>query len=153
MPVKKSRLLLVLAAVTALPFSLAFADNKVDNSALNNYLLKCAGCHAMDGTGSKIGGIPPLQLIRTFTSDVNGRAYLMHVPGVVSTGLGSKEIADVVNYISERWGDKSIAYTPFTEEEVTLLRATAIPDIVSYRRDITVKYQQEGKQVAEYPWP
>ena len=151
MPIQRFRLLLGLA-MTMLSVTSAMAEPAHYNAS-TNYILRCAGCHAMDGTGSKTGGIPPLQLIKTFTSDAKGRAYLMHVPGVVSTGLSSKEIAEVINYVAERWGDKTIPYTPFTEQEVTKLRAENIADIVSYRREITEKYKAEGKTVAEYPWP
>jgi cytochrome c553 len=151
MPIQRFNLLLGLI-ITMFSMAQAIAEPAHYNAS-TNYILRCAGCHAMDGTGSKNGGIPPLQLIKTFTSDAKGRAYLMHVPGVVSTGLNSKEIAEVINYVADRWGDKSISYTPFTEQEVAELRSEKIPDIVSYRREITEKYKAEGKTVADYPWP
>jgi len=150
---KRIRFLWGLMALTALPsISPVFAE-PARYSATTSYILKCAGCHAMDGRGSAAGGIPPLQLINAFTSDTKGRTYLMHVPGVVSSGLNSAEIAAVVNYIVELWGDKTIDYTPFTEAEVSQLRAVDIADVVSYRREIAELYEQEGKTVADYPWP
>ncbi|THK40513.1 cytochrome C [Methylophaga sp. SB9B] len=77
----------------------------------------------------------------------------MHVPGVASSGLNSTEIAEVMNYIVELWGDKTADYTPFTKEEVNQLRAIDIADVVSYRREIAEQYKKEGKEVADYPWP
>lgn len=150
---KHLRLLLGLMALTGVSFISPVFAEPARYSATISYILKCAGCHAMDGTGSTSGGIPPLQLINAFTSDTKGRTYLMHVPGVVSSGLNSTEIAEVMNYIVELWGDKTADYTPFTKEEVNQLRAKDIADVVSYRREIAEQYKQEGKEVADYPWP
>lgn len=140
-------------ALTAIPSISPVLAEPARYNAANSYILKCAGCHAMDGTGSAAGGIPPLQLINAFTSDTKGRTYLMHVPGVASSGLNSTEIAEVMNYIVELWGDKTADYTPFTKEEVNQLRAIDIADVVSYRREIAEQYKKEGKEVADYPWP
>jgi len=118
-----------------------------------NYILRCAGCHGLDGTGSATGGIPPLGLIKAFTSDLDGRTYLMHVPGVVNSGLSNQEIADVINYVAQRWGTPEIPFTSFSLEEVNHLRSIEIPDVVGYRRSLTNRYVSEGKIVADYPWP
>ncbi|HSH72131.1 MAG TPA: cytochrome c [Methylophilaceae bacterium] len=118
-----------------------------------NYILRCAGCHGLDGTGSSIGGVPPLGLIKTFTSDPEGRLYVMHVPGVVNSGLSNQEIADVINYVAQRWGSPDLPFESFGLEEVNHLRSINISDVVSYRRDLTSRYISEGKRVPEYPWP
>lgn len=136
--------------VAALMAASACAANR---SPQVNFILRCAGCHGLDGTGSAIGGVPPLALIKAFTSDPDGRTYLMHVPGVVNSGLSNQEIADVVNYVAQRWGKPEIPFASFSLEEVDRLRAIEIPDIVSYRRDLTSRYLSQGKLVADYPWP
>ncbi len=135
-------------AASASTFS--YAENR---SANNNYILRCAGCHGMDGAGSRTGGIPSLSLIKSFTSDPEGRKYVMHVPGVVNSSLSNQEIAAVVNYAVERWGQPDVPFQRFTLEEVNQLRASNIDDIVSYRRNLTARYLAEGKLVADYPWP
>lgn len=145
---------LVLRVVLMLASNLSGADALAENrSASSNYILRCAGCHGMDGAGSNIGGIPSLSLIKSFTSDAQGRMYVMHVPGVVNSSLSDQEIADVVNYAVEKWGAKDVSFQRFNLEEVTRLRANNIDDIVSYRRNLTARYLKEGKLVADYPWP
>ncbi|GHT81475.1 hypothetical protein AGMMS49543_04070 [Betaproteobacteria bacterium] len=119
-----------------------------------NYLLRCSGCHGADGTGSKMGGIPAFPgLISSFASDDTGRTYVMHVPGVVSTGLDNREIAEVMNYIVARWGDPAVAVPSFTAAEVDARRAIPVADIVVLRRDIARQLTAQGLPVAEYPWP
>ena len=87
------------------------------------------------------------------TADEQGRTYLMHVPGVVSTGLNDREIAAVMNYVVDRWGNARQPFTRFTPEEVTHLRAIEVADVVAYRRDLIKRLQAEGQPVAAYPWP
>lgn len=127
--------------------------NAEQRSPRTNYILHCAGCHGMDGSGSSKGGVPSLSMIKSFTSDVAGRVYLLHVPGITYTTLNPQEIADVVNFVVENWGAKEIPFQPFSAEEVHRLRAMPVDDIVIYRRALTTRYVSEGKQVAEYPWP
>lgn len=140
---------LSLAGLLAAPLAHA-----ADRPAQANYLLRCSGCHGPDGSGAPAAGIPPLPgFISAFTADEQGRTYLMHVPGVVSTGLNDREIAAVMNYVVTRWGDPKQAFTPFTPEEVTQLRATEVADVVVYRRELIKRLQAEGYMVAAYPWP
>jgi len=127
--------------------------NAANRSPQVNYILRCAGCHGLDGAGSTLGGVPPLGLIKTFTSDLDGRTYIMHVPGVVNSGLSNQEIADVINYVAQRWGTPDIPFASFSLEEVNRLRSIDIPDVVGYRRNLTNRYLSEGKIVADYPWP
>ncbi|MBD9375432.1 hypothetical protein IB238_22695 [Rhizobium sp. ARZ01] len=118
-----------------------------------NYLLHCSGCHGSDGMGSNIGGVPPFPgFIASFASDPEGRVYLLHVPGVVASGLDDGEIARVLNYIVDRW-DGANQVAPFTSSEVADLRRATVNDIVSYRRAIVKRFQEKGMPVAEYPWP
>jgi len=142
--------LILVWVVNSLLAQLAFAQSL---SASNNYILHCSGCHGSDGIGSRTGGIPSLTLVKSFTSDAEGRKYLMHVPGIAYSGLNNKEIAAVVNYVVARWGQLEVPFRTFTVEEVDRLRAANIDDIVSYRRTLTKRYTEEGKLVADYPWP
>lgn len=142
--------LLVLSIVCS-PFSNPASAQTL--SQRNVYLLHCSGCHGDDGAGSRTGGIPSLRLIKSFTSDADGRKYIMQVPGIVNSGLSNKDIAAVVNYVVTRWGQPGVPFQLFSEEEVNELRATEIDDIVAYRRNLTARYAAKGKLVADYPWP
>ena len=117
-----------------------------------NYVLRCAGCHGMEGLGTETGGIPGFpHSIATLAGDDTGRTYMLHVPGVVGASLDDAEIAAVLNYILERWGDAGAP--PFSAEEVTRRRAEPVADVVALRSQLTARLTAEGKPLAPYPWP
>lgn len=127
-----------------------------DRSPHANYILRCAGCHAMDGSGHPAGGIPDFRnLVGAFARDETGRTYLMHVPGVIGASLSDTEIAAVLNYIMDNWGGDSVpaGFVPFTGAEVGVLRAENIGDVVAYRRKLVENLKQQGIVTADYPWP
>jgi mono/diheme cytochrome c family protein len=119
------------------------------------YVLRCAGCHGFDGSGSEAAGVPAFPgFVGAFARDREGRIYMAHVPGVVGSGLSDAEIANVLNYIVATFaGDPPGALEPFTEQEVTELRAEDVADVVGYRRDVARRLTAEGVPVADYPWP
>ena len=125
-------------------------------SPKNHFILRCVGCHGPDGSGSEKGGIPDFNgYVGAFSYLPEGRLYLMHVPGVVGSGLSDQEIADVMNYLMHEWGGASMddTYQPFSEHEVQSLRAQPLKDVVDYRRKVVEKLKAEGRPVAPYPWP
>jgi mono/diheme cytochrome c family protein len=139
--------LLVLALSAMIP---AHAQQR---GAQVNYILRCAGCHGLDGTGLERGGIPAFPgYISSIIDDDEGRTYLMHVPGVVATGLNDREIAEVMNYVAGKWGSNP-DFERFTEEEVRRRRATAVADVVEFRRVMARRLLFAGKPLAPYPWP
>ena len=116
-----------------------------------SYALRCSGCHAMTGEGAPAAGIPTfLDSVGHIARSEMGRTYMMHVPGVVSAGLGDAGIAEVMNYVLDAWGDGA---PPFTAEEVTRRRAVAVGDIVAYRRALAAALGEAGVPIADYPWP
>lgn len=143
----KSLILAGCLSASAVP---AAADG---HSAKFNYLLRCSGCHDRDGTGLPRAGIPALPgYIDAFAGDDDGRTYITHVPGVVATGLNDAEIAAVLNYVIDEWGDPS-RIEPFTEAEVTRRKAIPVSDVVAYRRQIVQRLKTGGVAIADYPWP
>ncbi|QLF93722.1 hypothetical protein HW090_11165 [Pseudomonas sp. ABC1] len=143
-----------LASLALLGLMSVSAVQAGERSPKANYLLRCSGCHALDGTGTEIGGVPAFPgFISTLLDDPQGRLYLMHVPGVVASSLSDKEIAEVMNYIEQRWGDPALQAKPFTIAEVGQLRATEVADLVAFRREVIRRLEAEGKPVAPYPWP
>ncbi|WP_310607831.1 c-type cytochrome [Buttiauxella brennerae] len=122
------------------------------NTPEQNYILKCSGCHDMDGSGSVRGGIPPLPgYIGAFVNDHDGRSYLLHVPGVISSGLNDEQLAVLMNYLNQKWGDKHAV--AFTEAEVHQIRSQPINDVVKFRRQIVNRFVAEGIATGDYPWP
>lgn len=125
-------------------------------NARTNYMLRCTGCHGMDGAGSEQAGIPDFRgYVGSFARSEPGRTYLMHVPGVVNSSLSDGEIAAVMNYVMESYAGASKAAdaAPFTPEEVAVLRAAPVADVVALRREVVAACTQEGWPVAGYPWP
>ena len=119
------------------------------------YLIHCSGCHRADGSGSLRGGIPDLRgYVGSFGRVDNGRTYLMHVPGVVGSGLDNADIAAVMNYIFERWADApaSDPVPLFTAAEVAQLRKRSVPDVVKARRRVVHELKARDLPVAAYPW-
>jgi mono/diheme cytochrome c family protein len=121
-----------------------------------NFILRCVGCHGMDGAGSEKGGIPDFRnYVGAFSRDEAGRTYVMHVPGVVNANLTNAEIADVMNYVMKTFGQSSLPddYRPFDKAEVDRLRAAPVKDIVGLRREISASLSKQGIATAGYPWP
>lgn len=119
------------------------------------YRLRCSGCHGLEGMGAPSAGIPPFPgSIGAIAADDGGRAYIMHVPGVVGSGLNNAQLAAVMNYVLDQWsGDKARPVARFTPDEVTRLRAVPVGDVVSYRRDLSQRLAKGGVAIADYPWP
>ena len=141
------RCLMLLVSVTS------FGASALGNTPEQNYILKCSGCHTMDGTGSIAGGIPPLPgYLGAFMADTEGRVYLMNVPGVASSGLSHQELATLMNYLNQKWGDPEHT-KPYTRKEVANILEKPLADVVKYRRDIVAKFHREGIETGSYPWP
>lgn len=121
-----------------------------------NYILRCAGCHSMDGSGHPVGGIPDFRgYIGAFMNDDDGRTYVVRVPGVAGAGLTAAETAAVLNLVVANWagGSKPANFRPFTEAEVAERRTRPVTDVVVLRRDIAARLVKQGLPMAEYPWP
>jgi mono/diheme cytochrome c family protein len=145
-------------AVAALSVVLALGTGAVfaQDAGRSNFILRCAGCHGMDGAGSEVGGIPDFRnYVGAFAHSEDGRRYVMHVPGVIGASLSDRQIADVVNYVMAKWGEDSLPadYKPFTEAEVKTLRAEPVGDVVAYRRKVAADLMAQGIATAGYPWP
>lgn len=122
----------------------------------SNFILRCAGCHGMEGAGSEAGGIPDFRgYVGAFAHSEDGRRYVMHVPGVVGASLSDRQIAEVMNYVMTTWGGVSLPaeYLPFTEAEVAALRGEPVGDVVAYRRKVAEELLGQGIATAGYPWP
>jgi hypothetical protein len=127
-----------------------------ERTPTTNYVLKCIGCHLQDGSGLPSAGIPDfVDRVGVFTRLPEGRAYLLHVPGVIGSSLSDREIADLLNYVMETYAGASlpVPYEPFSAEEVAALRAAEIGNVVKYRRVVAAKLAEKGIEVADYPWP
>ncbi|MEJ1158329.1 hypothetical protein [Prosthecomicrobium sp. N25] len=118
------------------------------------FLLHCSGCHLPDGTGSKIGGIPPFpNTVGKHLRHPDGRRYLANVPGVINSGLGDADTARLLNWILDTWGaaDRPPGAPPFTAEEIGRLRGKTVDDIFALRTRISADLRRKGIDVGRYP--
>ena len=147
----RDRLLLAI-----LGLGLALAATTAQAGAEGDYVLRCSGCHRMDGAGSARGGVPDLRgSVSSFAQSEAGRRYLMHVPGVTTSGLDDADIAAVMNYVMDRWGAESHSddVAAFTAAEVAALRAEPVDNVVRFRRTVVKDLRARDLPVAAYPWP
>lgn len=146
------RTILLAVAVALLP---AVVSAK-ERSARSNYVLRCSGCHGLEGAGSLKGGIPDLRdFVGAFAADPDGRTYVVSVPGVRNSNLSPNETAAVLNYVMANFAGASAVATapPFTAAEVMEREALAVTDVVGLRRAVAARLRAEGRPVADYPWP
>jgi len=142
--------ILAVALIAAMPVAAA------ERSAPVNYVLRCVGCHLQDGTGLPAAGIPDfVEKVGVFGGSEEGRRYLLHVPGVINSGLSDKETAALLNYIMDTYAGVSMpeSFVPFTADEVGTLKAQNVGNVVAYRRKIAAELRAQGFDVADYPWP
>lgn len=125
-----------------------------ERSAVKNYILRCVGCHGQDGSGAPKQGIPSFPgLVDPLYSDDTGRTYLIHVPGVTASSLTHREIAEVLNYVADRWARAPEQLARFTAQEVHMRQQVQVKDIVALRRQLTEHFRAQGVELAPYPWP
>jgi len=125
-----------------------------ERSATKNYILRCLGCHGADGSGAPKQGIPAFPgLVDPLYNDDKGRTYLVHVPGVTASSLTDNEIAEVLNYVADRWAKAPAQIPRFTAQEVQQRQQVKVKDVVALRRSLTEHFRQQGVDLADYPWP
>ncbi|HYJ19620.1 MAG TPA: hypothetical protein VEW72_10650 [Burkholderiales bacterium] len=134
----------VMACIAALvvPLSAAAGDDVPARRARNDYMLHCSGCHGMDGSGHPAKGIPAFQdQIGYFTAIPEGRAMLMQIPGLLSSGLSDERAADVTTWLVRQFAGPSLPadFQSYTTEEAKRYRETRPVDIAATRKRL---YQQ-----------
>lgn len=116
-------------------------------SPKSQYMLRCAGCHQQDGTGTQHGDVPSmLGAIGHFTRLSEGRAFLVQVPGTLNAGLTDGEIASLLNWLLPTYGGGSLPadFKPYTEDEVSQLRRTAPANVAGRREEIVRRLHEAG---------
>ena len=107
-----------------------------------DYILKCSGCHRMDGSGHPDKGIPDFRgQVGYFVLLPQGRAFLMQVAGLMNSGLPDERAAAVTNYIVKTFAGPSLPpdFQPYTPEEGKRYRESRPADIAHRRQTL---YQQ-----------
>lgn len=131
-----------------------FAAQSVGSPRLN-FVLHCAGCHAMDGSGNNASGIPNLRgTIGNFLKVEGGRDYLAQVPGASQSPLSDQETAELLNWMLREFSAKELPATPklYSADEVRQLRRRPLADVMKRRIEVTDKLLREvGVDLRSYP--
>ena len=119
-----------LAALLCVAAAGAGADARID------YMLHCMGCHLEDGTGLP-PAVPALaERVGYYLEIPGGREYLVQVPGSANAPLSDAALAEVLNWIVERFGGASMPaeFSPYSADEVAKARADKPADVTEQRR-------------------
>jgi cytochrome c551/c552 len=131
---------------------LALAGAAPAESPAINYMLQCQGCHRADG-GETPGSVPPLAgLVARFLGVPGGREYLVRVPGSAQSPLADAELAELLNWIVQRFGPAEAAAgsAPFTEGEVARVRRPPLTHVGAVRRTLLEQLEADtGGKSAE----
>jgi hypothetical protein len=116
------------------------------------YLLRCSGCHGVDGGGSKIGRVPGLAGFNKLLLHPDGRLFLANVPGIKNSGLSDDDVARLLNWALDHWGDKSVADAgpALTGAEIGPLRHTRVDDLAALRAHIVADLAAQGIDIGSY---
>ena len=120
---------------TAAPVRIDAESIAKTNSARSLYVLHCAGCHGMDGSGSEHGQVPDMRRLGRFFEHPEGRMFLIQVPGVMGSGLSNVEVAEVTNWVfatlvTDINPETFVRYTP---QEIAKARANPLKDVMATR--------------------
>ena len=113
----------------------------------SQYVLHCAGCHAMDGSGHPDKGVPSMRgALGHFMKLPEGRAFLLQVPGVNNAGLSDEQIASVTNWMVKQFSADTVpsGWAPYTAAEVAAARQVRPVDVAKARADLVARLQQGG---------
>lgn len=95
-----------------------------DQRAAINYMLHCQGCHLPEAEGFP-GKVPRINgFIGNFLGSSEGREYLIQVPGVATAGLDDADVAELMNWMINKFGAEQLpdGFDSYTTEEVARLR-------------------------------
>jgi cytochrome c553 len=138
-----------LVAQTPAPTAADTPPAGVENAqrAWQNWTLNCQGCHRPDGTGTE-GTAPSLAgTVARFLSAPGGREYLGRVPGVATSPLSNRDLAEVVNWMLWRFDREHLPakFQPYTADEMGGLRTAPLRMEASQMRADLLKKADESE--------
>jgi len=103
------------------------------------FMLHCAGCHRVDGSGAPGFGVPTMiNTLGQFQRTSAGRAFLLQVPGARNAAITDAELAALTNWAVKAFSAPTLPadFQPYTTAEVTHWRANAPLDIAGTREAV-----------------
>ncbi|HTT42662.1 MAG TPA: hypothetical protein VMG33_06280 [Steroidobacteraceae bacterium] len=105
------------------------------DTARNNYMLRCMGCHVADGSGS-LGKVPAVRdSLVPLVATAEGRRFLVQVPGAARSPLSDLELAQVLTWMVRNLSQQPVpaGFTDFSAAEVARYRRTPLLDVQATR--------------------
>jgi hypothetical protein len=104
----------------------------------NNYMIHCQGCHLPDGTGTPPDVPSFANQLFQFLRVEGGRAYLVQVPGTANAPLDDHEVAELLNWMLDRFSDRSLPadFVPYSEKEIARYRSEVLIDPATRRQSL-----------------
>jgi mono/diheme cytochrome c family protein len=117
------------------------------------YIVRCAGCHGVDGAGAPAAGVPDLRQMGAFLRLEGGRDFLIKVPGVMGSGMDDRQVAEVTNWLLANVAAASVpeGHRPYDAAEAGAARRRPLVDVAQARAALVEQARQRG--VALYGAP
>ena len=114
--------------------------------ARSAYVLHCAGCHGLDGSGQPAKYVPGLRRLGDFLRVPGGREFIVSVPGVMASGLDDRGVVEVANWVLATLARDTVPadHQPFSLAEVTRVRATPLVDVAARRQQLVQQARVQG---------
>jgi hypothetical protein len=106
-----------------------------------NFQLHCMGCHLADGSGQS-GRVPSIRRsLVLFSSSLQGREYVIRVPGVAQSPLSNEEIAALLNWMARNLSDLKLPpdFTDYSPAEVQRSRIRPFAKLKAVRARLMSK--------------
>jgi mono/diheme cytochrome c family protein len=116
------------------------------SSVRSTFVVRCAGCHGMDGSGSMLGNVPDMRRLGQFLRLPGGREFIVSVPGVMGSGLSDADVAAVTNWVLATIapGSAPEGTRPYDAEEVRRARARPLVDVAAARQRLLEQGRAQG---------
>ena len=110
-----------------------------------DYILQCQGCHLADASGAEAVGVPRMKgVVGRFPQVEGGRAYLVQVPGVAQAPLDDAAIAELLNWMLQRFSADELPepFEPYLAEEVARHRSRTPIDVPATRAELLARLER-----------
>jgi hypothetical protein len=95
----------ILAALVGISLAWACASDAWGYQPGINFQLHCMGCHLADGSG-QAGRVPSVRRsLVIFSTSLEGRDYVIRVPGVAQSPLSDEDTAALLNWMTRNLSD------------------------------------------------
>lgn len=120
--------------------------------ARSTFVLHCAGCHQIDGSGQPKVGVPSMRdSLGYFLGSPAGRAFLVQVPGARNASISDADLAALTNWELLNFSKAQVPadFVPYSTAEVTAARANPPLDVMAARGVILQDLRDKGLLPAE----